>query len=575
MVLAAVALALWISTSVRRSGSAVLSGKTIPLTSFAGHQNQVAFSPSGNQIAFVQDSSQDDSLHIHVKSIGSETLLQLTHGASADSKPAWSPDGLTISFLRASPTGRAWYVIPAQGGVERKITDVFPYFDLGSGNSPYYAPDGRTVAIVDKGSPEEPASIFLVSLVDSARRRLTWPPAGTTGDYYPAFSLDGKQLAFARAISFSATDLYVLPPGSQTPKRLTFDGLTIEGLTWTPDSREIVFSSRRGGSVNSLWRIAATGGKPERVSTVGEDVISPAVSASSKRLAYTRALDDMNIWSVTLDPDGSAAAKAPLIASTFRDSDPDFSPDGGRIAFASGRAGSFGIWVCNSDGTNPHLLFDGGPYVTGSPRWSPDGHWIAFDSRSNDPAKAGNPSIWIIGAEGGPLRRLTPDAAGAVAPSWSHDGRWIYFASPRSGNLEVPAAGGAAVQVTRGGGFEAFESADGRYVYYLKGRAIPGIWRVPTAGGDEVLVTDRNQAGLWRSWRVTGRGIYYATAALPPGPRLEFMDLATGQIHEIDRTIKAPDVTIPGLAVSPEGRRVLYAQYDQSGSNILMVEGFR
>jgi len=75
LVLAAVALALWISTSVRRSGSAVLSGKTIPLTSFAGHQNQVAFSPSGNQIAFVQDSSQDDSLHIQVKSIGSETLL--------------------------------------------------------------------------------------------------------------------------------------------------------------------------------------------------------------------------------------------------------------------------------------------------------------------------------------------------------------------------------------------------------------------------------------------------------------------------------------------------------------------
>jgi hypothetical protein len=139
----------------------------------------------------------------------------------------------------------------------------------------------------------------------------------------------------------------------------------------------------------------------------------------------------------------------------------------------------------------------------------------------------------------------------------------------------MPAAGGAAVRVTHGGGFEAFESADGRYLYYLKGRAIPGIWRVPTAGGDEVLVTDRDQAGLWRSWRVTGRGIYYATAALPPGPRLEFLDLATGQVHEIDRTIKAPDVTNPGLAESPERRRLLYAQYDQSGSNILMVEGFR
>jgi Tol biopolymer transport system component len=366
--------------------------------------------------------------------------------------------------------------------------------------------------------------------------------------------------------------------GSQTPRRLTFDGLTIEGLSWTPDSREIVFSSRRGGSVNSLWRIAASGGKPERVSTVGEDVISPAVSASSRRLAYTRVLDDMNIWSLTLDANGRETAKTPLIASTFRDSDPDFSPDGEKIAFTSGRAGSFGIWVCNSDGTNPRVLFDGGPYVTGSPRWSPDGRWIAFDSRSNDPAKAGNPSIWIVAAEGGSLRRLTPEGAGAVAPSWSRDGRWIYFASSRGGNLNVwkmSAEGGPASRVTRDGGFEAFESFDGRYLYYLKGRAIPGIWRVPTAGGEEVRVTDRNQAGLWRSWRITGRGIYYATAAPSLGPRLEFLELATGSVLEIDRTVKAPDVTIPSLSVSPNGQRILYAQYDQSGSNILMVEGFR
>ena len=574
VILAAAGLAVWYSVPARRSP---LSGKTIPLTSSAGHQNQVAFSPNGKQIAFVQD-SPDGGTRICVKTIGSENVLQLTHGAASDSKPAWSPDGQSIAFLRASAGTRAWYVIPALGGAERKITDVFPYFDLGSGNSPYFAPDGKSLAIVDKSAPQEPAGIYLVSLANPERRKLTTPPPGTTGDYYPAFSPDGKQVAFARAFSFSATDLYVLPRSGQTPRRLTFDGLTIEGLTWTPDSREIVFSSRRGGSVNSLWRIAATGGGLERVSTAGEDVISPAISAGSKRLAYTRVLDDMNIWSLTLGPDGREIARAPLIASTFRDSDPDFSPDGAKIAFTSARAGSFGIWVSGSDGSNPRSLFDGGPYVTGSPRWSPDGRWIAFDTRSGSPANAGNPSVWIIGAEGRALRRLTAPANGAVAPSWSHDGQSVYFASTRSGNLEVwkiRAAGGTAVQITRGGGFEAFESADGRYLYYLKGRAIPGIWRVPVAGGEEMAVTERNQAGLWRSWRVAGRGIYYATAAGPPGPRLEFLDLGTGQIQEIDRAIKAPDVTIPSLAVSPDRRRLLYAQYDQSGSNILMVEGFR
>jgi Tol biopolymer transport system component/DNA-binding winged helix-turn-helix (wHTH) protein len=578
VVLAALAVGAavyWVVFLRQPSGAPAFALKPVPLTSYPGRQNQVAFSPDGNQIAFVWDGPQGDAPHIYVKLIGSEALLQLTHGPGAESRPAWSPDGQSISFLRSTPEGRAWYLTSPLGGPERKLTDVFPYFDLGTGNSAYYSPDGKTLAIIDKATPAEPSSIFLLSLADLQRRKLTSPPTGTTGDYYPAFSPDGKQLAFARAVSFTATDLFVLPLAGGKPKRLTFDGLTIDGLTWTPDSREIIFSSRRGGSVNSLWRIGANGGTPERVSTFGEDVISPAVPRNGNRLAYTRLLDDMNIWSFALDAEGHVTSKAPLIGSTFRDSDPDYSPDGRRIAFTSGRNGSFGIWVSDSDGTNPRLLFDGGAYVTGSPRWSPDGRRIAFDSRANDPAKAGNPSIWTIDVEGGEARRLTTAATGDVAPSWSHDGRWIYFASTRSGSLEIwkiPAQGGAAVQVTRKGGFEAFESADGQNLLYVKGREIPGIWRVPTGGGEEVPVTARDQVGFWRCWRVARGGIYFATAAPPAGPRLEFLDLASGNVQEIARIPKPPDVTIPSLAVSPDGRSLLLAQYDLSGSNIIMVE---
>jgi Tol biopolymer transport system component len=538
----------------------------------------VAFSPDGNQIAFVWDGPQGGPSHIYVKLIGNEALLQLTHGPGADSRPAWSPDGRSVSFLRSAPEGRAWYLTSPLGGAERKLTDVLPYFDLGSGNSSYLSPDGKTLAFVDKAAPSEPASVFLLSLESLGRHRLTSPPAGATGDYYPAFSPDGKRLAFARAISFSATDLYVLQLANGRQTRLTFDGLTIDGLAWTSDGREIIFSSRRGGSFNSLWRIGATGGTPERVTAFGEDVISPAVSRDGNRLAYTRLLDDMNIWNFTLDQTGHVTSKAPLIASTFRDSDPDYSPDGRRIAFTSGRNGSFGIWVSGSDGTNPRLLFDGGAYVTGSPRWSPDGRRIAFDTRAHDPARLGNPSIWLVDADGGEALRLSEAGAADVAPSWSHDGAWIYFSSTRSGDLQIwrrPPQGGAAVQVTRKGGFEGFETTDGRFLLYSKGRQTPGIWRVPTAGGEEIPVADRDQVGYWRCWRVARGGIYFATAAPPAGPRLEFLDLSSGAIKQIAQLSKPPDATIPGLAVSPDGRSLLLAQYDQSGSNIIMVERLR
>jgi Tol biopolymer transport system component/DNA-binding winged helix-turn-helix (wHTH) protein len=568
----------WLAPLRRRSQDAAFLPKAIPLTSFSGRQNQVAFSPDGNQIAFVWDGPQGGPSHIYAKLIGSEALLQLTHSAGADSRPAWSPDGRSISFLRSTQEGRAWYLTSVLGGPESKLADVSPYFDLGSGNSAYFSPDGKSLAIVDKTTPTEPSSIFLLGLQGSTRRKLTSPPRGTTGDYYPAFSPDGKRLAFARAVSFSATDLYVLPLAGGQPTRLTFDGFTIDGLAWTSDQREIIFSSRRGGSFNSLWRIGSGGGTPERVSAFGEDVISPAVSRDGNRLAYTRQLDDMNIWSFTLDAGGSVASKTPLIASTFRDSDPDYSPDGRRIAFTSGRNGSFGIWVSDSDGGNPRLLFDGGAYVTGSPRWSPDGRRIVFDTRAHDPARVGNPSIWTVDADGGEARRLSAAGTGDVAPSWSHDGAWIYFASTRSGDLQVwkmPSQGGAAVQVTRKGGFEAFETADGQFLLYTKGRETPGIWRVPTGGGAEVLVTDRDQVGYWRCWRIALGRIYFATAVPPAGPRLEVLDLTNGETKLIAPLSKAPDATIPGLAVSPDGRSVLVAQYDQSGSNIIMVERAR
>ena len=463
--LVAVAAIYWTVDRRSRSTPGGPPMKAVPLTSFPGRQSQVAFSPDGNQIAFVWDGPEGGPTHIYVKVIGTEAVLQLTHAPGMDSKPVWSPDGRSVAFLRSTPESRAWYLTSALGGPERKLADMLPYFDLGNANSSAFSPNGKTLAIVDKTSQSEPASIFLLSIDGLSRTKLTSPPAGATGDYYPAFSPDGTRLAFARAVSFSATDLYVLQLPDGKPTRLTVDGLTINGLAWTSDNREIIFASRHGGSFSSLWRIRASGGTPERVSAFGEDVISPAVSRDGTRLAYTRLLDDMNIWALTLDSGGRVTARTPLVASTFRDSDPDFSPDGRRIAFTSGRNGSFGIWVSDSDGANPRLLFDGGAYVTGSPRWSPDGRRIAFDTRANDPARVGNPSVWTVDAEGGTPRRLTSAATGDVAPSWSRDGNWIYFASTRSGTLQIwkmPAAGGPAVQVTRKGGFEGFETADGQ-----------------------------------------------------------------------------------------------------------------
>lgn len=564
----------WLSRSTLPAAKPALNA--IPLTSYQGRENQVAFSPDGNQIAFVWNGPHGDNTDIYVKLVDAETPLRLTTHQAEDLNPVWSPDGRHIAFLRQTADSSEFYLVPVLGGAERKVATIFPYQVPSDGNSSYFSPDGKSLAIPDRTAASEPLSLYLLSLETGEKRQLTAPPAGV-GDYCPAFSPDGKWLAFTRSPRWSTDDLYVIPLTGGEPKRLTFDNLPINGLTWTPDSREIIFTSRRGGSTRHLWRVAAAGGTPERVDTIGNDVLSPALSLQNNRLAYTQALDDINIWHLELDAAGKVKAQRELIASTFGDHAPDYSPDGKQIVFTSGRSGSNAIWVCESDGSKPRLLHSCGPYVTGTPRWSPDGKWIAFDSRSCAPGANGNPDIYLLSANGGQPHRLTEDPAEDVVPSWSRDGRWIYFGSNRGGQMQIwklPIAGGQPVQVTTQGGYEAFESVEGQYLYYTKGRGLAGIWRRPTTGGQEEFVTDHHQAGLWRYWRVNEQGIYFATASAA-GSRLEFYNFATKQISEVTRLERGAERYVPGLAVSPDGRSLLYCRMDHSGSDVMMVENFR
>ena len=550
----------------------------IPLTSFQGRESQAAFAPDGSQIAFVWDGTTGGNQDIYVKLLDAETPLRLTSHPAPDCRPVWSPDGRQLAFLRQTAESSAYYLIPALGGAERKIAEVFPAQVSRDGNSPYFSPDGKFLAVSDKASANDPLNISLLSVETGAKRVLTAPPAGAIGDHYPAFSPDGKTLAFVRETRWSIHDLYVMPLAGGPERRLTFESLPIVGLAWTPDSRELLFTSRGGGSTRHLWRVAVNGGVPARVETVGNDVLSPALALQGRRLAYTQTLDDIDIWRIELDAAGRARTQTELIASTFWDDGPDYSPDGRQIVFASSRSGSSGIWVCESDGSKARLLHACGPHITGTPRWSPDGRWIVFDSRSCAPGTASNPDVYLLSAAGGQPRRLTDHEAEDVVPTWSHDGRWIYFASNRGGSMQVwktPTAGGPPVQVTQNGGFENYEAPDGRHLYFTKNRNTPGIWRIPAAGGAEELVLDQQQAGQHRYWRVNEQGIYFATNNSANGPALLFFNFTTRRVHEVARLAKGPERNLPGLAVSPDGRTILYARVGQSGSDLMMVENFR
>lgn len=562
------------------SKSSGIEPKIVPVTSFPGSETQPAFSPDGNQVAFVWDAEQDDNLDIYVKLIDAGTPLRLTTNPAREWNPAWSPDSRYLAFIRESQRSErnGVYLIPALSGPERKLAEVarFESHLLIYGCGLSWSPDGKSLAVADRSSEAEPFGLFLLSVETGDKQRLTSPPAGYSGDYGPAFSRDGKRLAFARNAGGSS-DLYVMSLSGGEPQRLTFSSSYIFGLTWTADGSEIVFSTM-GQSLDSanLWRIPAAGGTPERMEAVGQRAINPVASRQGNRLAFVQVLSDLNIWRRRI-PEATTGKAAParLISSTYSDGSPQYSPDGKRIVFYSGRSGAPQIWVCEADGASPRQLTDLDHHHsdTGTPRWSPDGREIAFDS-----VEGGNRDIYVISAEGSRPRRLTTEVAEDMNPSWSHDGRWIYFGSNRNGSLQIwklPVAGGQAVQVTKQGGFEGFESPDAKFFYYAKGRGIPGLWRLPVEGGAETFVLDHHQAGLWRSWAVVEQGIYFATAETGTRSLLEFFSFATSQITQIATLDKPIMKQSWGLCISPDGQWLLHTQFDQSGSDIMLMENFR
>ena len=499
--------------------------------------------------------------------------MQVTNHAGDDVSPAWSPDGRTIAFYRSTSERDGIYLVPALGGAERKLTDMWPNrLGVGSHTWLHWSPLGKWLVVSDKPSAQEPFSLYLLAPETGEKRRLTTPTAAVVGDCSPVFSPDGKQVAFVRLMSVVAGEIYLVSVEGGEPKRLTFSGEGISSLAWMPDGREIVYSSRYGGKTR-LLRISVEGGAPQWIAASGNDALYPAFSRQGNRLAWSRTTDNTDVFRLALQEADAATRLTNFISSTAYEISPRYSPDGKRIAFESNRSGSSEIWVCGSEGDNPICLTSFRGPLAGSPSWSPDGKQLAIDCRPE-----GNADIYAISGDGGTPRRLTSDPAEDIVPSWSHDGRWIYFASLRSGRLQiwkVAAEGGDAIQVTQQGGFDPVESPDGQWLYFTQDRGSSSIWRMPTTGGAETLVYDFHERNYSRMWLVTNEGIYFAVPASPTRTTLKLFDPATGNVKIVAEIDSALRNGVSGLTLSPDGKWLLFPVLTQRGSDLMMIENFK
>jgi eukaryotic-like serine/threonine-protein kinase len=539
-----------------RAAPIIIEGQ--PFTAAPGNETNPAFSPDGRQIAYAWDGgSATREQSIYVRLVHGGNPLRLTSGAE-DDNPVWSPDASRLAFLRYSPAGAQVMVVPALGGAQTVLGTVADA-RLTARRLLTWSLDADELVVVD--SPKQRGqglrlSLYRLRVSSRQRQRLTYPPEGMD-DVEPNFSPNGRYLAFLRKHG-SLYQFNVVDARGGSTRQLAAEA-DVEGFAWSPDSRSLIFCTD-AAPPGRVQMLSLTEGKPVPArfqfgSVMRDLVFSPA----SGRMAFVHEQKDTNIWALTK---GDHVFR-PLIDSTRSDEDPRISPDGQRIAFTSNRTGPYEIWVCERDGSNPHPVTSQRTFA-GSAAWSPDGRTLAYDA-----ALVGHATeIWLVNADGGPSRRLMDPPLPGFIPNWSADGRWIYFVGKGLQIWKTKVAGGGPLQVTHNGGFEGFETFDGKYFYFVRKLGSPGIWRLPVAGGQEELLPELASVNPFRSWAMAREGIYYAESS--PKRALKFFRFRDRKTFAVADLPQPPQESERGLSVSPDGSLIVYVQVDSIRNEILI-----
>ena len=536
----------------------------VPLTSLAGQEVAPTFSRDGTQIAFAwSPEGLQDRFDLYVKVIGSEQLRPLTERPASFILPAWSPDGRWIAFARISKEGSGIYLISPLGGAEKPLVETQQIYFVQAMLS--WSPDGKHLAFQDK----TPSGQWGISVVNVDTLKKDWwgsPSEGCVLSRVPAFSPDGSSLAVACTMTFGVNALFVGPAAGGTGRPVAHVLGDFSGMTWTADSRNLIF-----GLNGDLWRVDAAGGEPEKL-LAGQDAAMPTISPDGNRLAYTtQRVYNVNLWQVTLaTPTRSAGPPVKLISSSRTQTRPSFSPDGLRLVFESTRSGTQEVWISDADGSNPvPRTASGGPYI-GTPRWSPDGHFIALDSHTDRGS-----SIYVVRAAGGQPERVNIRGDSST-PAWSKNGKWFYFTGWFDGVMQicrVPIEGGEPTPLTTQGGYAPRTPSVDERIYYSRDHE---IWSVSHAGGDErrVMGIPARPAEFNDSWALSAAGIYFINPD-PHRPGIDFFQLGSARIV---RVVDLPGRPAPWggeLALSSDGKRLLYPQLDAIESDIMLVNNFR
>jgi serine/threonine protein kinase len=456
-----------------------------------------AISPDGHRLAFVAtDDSGKTMLWVRpLDSINSQRLA----GTEEAIYPFWSPDSRFIGFFAASklkkveatggpvqtlcnapvPRGGTWnraglilfapnptdplYRVSAAGGEPSPATALDRSRLENSHRWPYFLPDGRHF-LYSVLSGSETRGIYLGSLDEKETRRLL-NVSNSDAAYAPPGYLLFRREATLTAEPFDADTLRFTGDPFPVAEQVGFDAASFQ--TFFSVSETGVLAYNITGSVKTQLAWVDRGGK--QIGVVGQPsfYFRPFLSPDEKQVA----VDDVDIQAGNRDIWIIELGRGNPTRFTFDPAIemwPVWSPDGGRIAFASNREGTMNIYQRPASGTGKEeelLKSDSAKFPMD---WSADGRFLLY--QLTDPKTQSD--LWVLPAFGDrkPFPFLQSEFNERVG-RFSPDGRWIAYCSDESGAWEVyvqsfPVSGGKW-QVSTNGGYNPAWRRDGKELFYI------------------------------------------------------------------------------------------------------------
>lgn len=491
-------------------------GRTQQITHAPGIEIDPAISPDGKMIVYA--AGPEGQMHLYTQQIAGGRTIALSESFPGHNRwPQWSPDGTRIAFQSAG----AIYVVPALGGVPRRVVELSPGERERRRmiSCPAWSPDGKQIAYV-RGN-----SIHIQSLDGGESRKI----AETFEPYNLCWSPNGEHIAYVSGNpsfifgrpyigNIAPSSIWIVSTIQGAPIHVTDNKYLNVSPVWTPDDRNLLFVSNQGGSRDvyqlPLNASAEPSGPPVRLTT-GLNAHTISLSADGIKLAYSVFTYTANIWSIRI-PKGeilSISEAQPVTEGNQAIEGIGVSPDGQWLAFDSNRSGNQDIYKMPVAGGEYEQLTKH-PSDDFLPSYSPDGKEIAFYS-----FRKGNRDIHLMTSDGGSIRQLTDDPAQERYPDWSPDGNQLVFYSDKTGSQELYVISreskdlewGTPRQLTFSGGLYCRWSPDGHLIAYISGNSLQVI--SPDGGDPKVLVSSEDPTILavpvFPAWSLDGQTVYY------------------------------------------------------------------